>query len=156
MGAAIMKSEFEPELTDCVPHFTALGGWDAAEAELLSLKNYACGWDGDDAPVVSGRLIQSTLNWLRQMRDGFVVAPDAIAPTFGGTIMLEWFKCGGAVTSAEVRVPERAEVLDWEPDRSKRFSTCFWTDSVQFDSSTHAEVQRDEPTAMSTSIALAA
>ena len=145
-----MTLNFEPRiLNSALP-----GGWDAAETELLSLMTYARGWDGDDAPAIPVQLIQSTLNWLRQLQDGCGVAPDAIAPTFGGTIMLEWFKPGGGVTSAEVRVPGRAEVLDWEPDRSKNFSTYFWTDPSQVDSCTSADAPKGELSAATTSIAL--
>ena len=154
-----MKSIIEQKLAAIK---AAQSKWAGAEARLLALRKYEHGWDGEDAEAVPSSLITSISIWFRKMRDNDEPAPDAVVPTFGGTVMMEWFKADGSVTSAEVRTEGRAEMLDWQPDRSKTFRTARWTAAVAIDTPIHSEVRAEdskdeyESTAMATFIALAA
>jgi hypothetical protein len=69
--------------------------WDAAIVRLEKLRELQDDWDGNNAPAPSGELIDAVRNKLEELRRADHPPPSSIAPTFDGTISIQWDIPGG-------------------------------------------------------------
>lgn len=93
-----MTNDFTPETT---PTLFAKS-WEFARDDVRDLEKYLPNWDKDGADPVPLLLIEKTLSLFRTLETSAFPAPDAVYPSAGGTVFLEWHYASGAVQSINV------------------------------------------------------
>ena len=86
-------------------------GWAAAVDELLRLRGYEDGWDGDGAKAAGTELVDSAIRLAVLLRRQGWVPPSCVVPGVNGTVVLERVGPHGR-DEIEIVAPGVAEVTE--------------------------------------------
>jgi hypothetical protein len=85
--------------------------WDATIARLEKLRELQDDWDGNNAPAPTAELIDAVRRKIEELRNEDFPPPKSVAPSFDGTVCVEWER-GNGYWELEFLSPTEMEEID--------------------------------------------